>query len=201
MVKIWPSNSLQAPTSVDFLGMVAVMALPRAPRPRPPLPLFSPRPPRPAGAAQAIFSCLGAPADSREMALALVGLAFSRPLGNGIRYHAKRKPVHAELFVPTRSLAPHALSCGDRAFYAFARVTWLPFRSLEPWGTALRINARSLAFPCRLLCLGERLQCRSDALWGSYVRSQRFARALVPDGFTRKGWMGRGGRPCLRAWS
>ena len=49
MVKMWPSSSLQAPTSDAFLGTVALAPLPLPPRPRPPLPLlFPPRPPRPA---------------------------------------------------------------------------------------------------------------------------------------------------------
>jgi hypothetical protein len=100
-VKMWPSNSLQAPTSVVFLGMVAVVLFPRAPRPLPPLPPFSPRPPRPAGAARAIFSDLRGLTDSPEMALVLVALAFLR------------QAVRAELFVPTKFacsyLAPRAL--------------------------------------------------------------------------------------------
>ncbi len=102
MVKMWPSNSLQAPTSVVFLGMVAVVLFPRAPRPRPPLPPFLPRPPRPAGAARAIFFDLRGLTDSPEMALALVALDFLR-----------QAVVRAELFVPTKFarsyLAPHAL--------------------------------------------------------------------------------------------
>jgi hypothetical protein len=70
MVNIWPSNSLQAPTSDAFLGMVALAPLPRPPRPRPALLLFPPRPPRPALEVQAIFSCLEGPTDGRMMALA-----------------------------------------------------------------------------------------------------------------------------------
>ena len=57
MVKIWPSSSLQAPTSDAFLGMVALAPLPLPPRPRPPLPLlFPPRPPRPALASRPMSS-------------------------------------------------------------------------------------------------------------------------------------------------
>ncbi len=48
MVKMWPSSSLQAPTSDAFLGTVALAPLPRPPRPRPPRPVVPPRPPRPA---------------------------------------------------------------------------------------------------------------------------------------------------------
>ncbi len=44
MVYIWPSNSLQAPTSDAFLGMVALTPLPRPPWPRPALLLFPPCP-------------------------------------------------------------------------------------------------------------------------------------------------------------
>ena len=44
MVKMWPSSSLQAPTSDAFLGTVALAPLPRPPWPRPPRPLFPPRP-------------------------------------------------------------------------------------------------------------------------------------------------------------
>ncbi len=102
MVKMWPSNSLQAPTSVVFLGMVAVVLFPWAPRPWPPLPPFLPRPPWPAGAAQAIFSNLRGLTDSLEMALVLVALAFLR-----------QAVVRAELFVPTKFacsyVAPRAL--------------------------------------------------------------------------------------------
>jgi hypothetical protein len=95
MVKMCPSNSLQAPTSVVFLGIVAVMLLPRAPRPRPPLPPFLPRPPWPAGAARAIFFNLRHLMDSPEMALVLVALAFLR-----------QAIIRAELFVPPCLLAP-----------------------------------------------------------------------------------------------
>ncbi len=48
MVKMWPSSSLQAPTSDAFLGTVALAPLPLPPLPRPPLLLFPPRPARPA---------------------------------------------------------------------------------------------------------------------------------------------------------
>ncbi len=34
-----------------------------------------------------------------------------------------------------------------------------------------------------------------------HARSQRFAHALVPDGFARNARMGLGGRPRLRSWS
>ena len=57
MVKMWPSSSLQAPTSDAFLGMVALAPLPLPPRPRPLLPLlFPPRPPRPALASRPMSS-------------------------------------------------------------------------------------------------------------------------------------------------
>jgi hypothetical protein len=95
MVKMWPSNSLQAPTSVVFLGMVAVTLFPQAPQPRPPLPPFSLWPPRPAEAARAIFFDLRGLTDSPEMALALVALAFSRQV-----------VIRAKLFVPPSLLAP-----------------------------------------------------------------------------------------------
>jgi hypothetical protein len=55
MMKIWPSSSLQAPTSDAFLGTVPLAPLPQPPRPQPPLPPFPPHPPRPAFAC-AIFS-------------------------------------------------------------------------------------------------------------------------------------------------
>jgi hypothetical protein len=61
MVNIWPSNSLQAPTSDAFLGMIALAPLPRPPWPRPALPLFPPCPPQPALAVQAIFLVSKAP--------------------------------------------------------------------------------------------------------------------------------------------
>ncbi len=70
MVNIWPSNSLQAPTSDAFLGMVALAPLPQPPQPQPPLLPFSPRPPQPALEVRAIFSRLEGPKDGRTMALA-----------------------------------------------------------------------------------------------------------------------------------
>ncbi len=79
MVKIWPSSSLQAPTSDAFLGMVALVPLPRPPLPLPSLPPF----PRPGLAARAIFLDPGAPTDARTMAFAfartkLLSRAFAR---------------------------------------------------------------------------------------------------------------------------
>jgi hypothetical protein len=53
--QIWPSSSLQAPTSDAFLGTVPLAPLPQPPWPWPPLPLFPPRPLQPAFA-RAIFS-------------------------------------------------------------------------------------------------------------------------------------------------
>lgn len=70
MVKIWPSSSLQAPTSDAFLGMVALAPLPRPPRPRPALPLVLPRPPWPALGVPAIIFVSKGPTDSRTMAVA-----------------------------------------------------------------------------------------------------------------------------------
>ncbi len=64
MAKIWPSSSLQAPTSDAFLGMVPLVPLPRSPRPLPSLPPF----PWPTLAARAIFLDPGAPMDARTMA-------------------------------------------------------------------------------------------------------------------------------------
>ena len=69
MVNIWPSNSLQAPISDAFLGMVALAPLPQRPRPRPALLLFQLRPLWPAVEVQAIFPCLKDPMDGRTMAL------------------------------------------------------------------------------------------------------------------------------------
>jgi hypothetical protein len=108
-----------------------------------------PRPPRPAGAAQAIFFDLRGLTDSPEMGLVLVALAFLR-----------QAVIQAELFVPPRLLAP--------------------ILRPVPWGTIPR---------------------RSNALWGPHARSQRFACALVPDGFVRNTWMGLDGCPCLHAQS
>jgi hypothetical protein len=181
MVKMWPSNSLQAPTSVAFLGMVAVTLFPRAPRPRPPLPPFSPRPPRPAGAARAIFSNLRGLTDSPEMALVLVALAFSR-----------QAVLRAELFDPTKFarsyVAPRALGSDST-----------PIRRLgeqfpvdpTPWGAIPRQSDALGSDSPSIRHLGEQF----------HARSQRFARALVSDGFARNAWMGLGGRPCLRARS
>ncbi len=56
MVKICPSESLQAPTSDAFLGRVALAPLPQPPRPQPPRPLFPPRPTRPAFVSRAMSS-------------------------------------------------------------------------------------------------------------------------------------------------
>jgi hypothetical protein len=68
MVKIWPSSSLQAPTSDAFFGTVPLVPLPWPPRlwpaPLPSLPPF----PRPALAARAIFLDPGAPTDAWTMA-------------------------------------------------------------------------------------------------------------------------------------
>ena len=56
MVKIWPSSSLQAPSSVAFLGMVPLVPLPWLPWPRPARPPSLSPFPRPALAARAILS-------------------------------------------------------------------------------------------------------------------------------------------------
>jgi hypothetical protein len=61
---------LQAPTSVAFLGMLALAPLPWPPRPQPALPPFLPHPPRPALEVQAIFPCLKGPTDGWMMTLA-----------------------------------------------------------------------------------------------------------------------------------
>jgi hypothetical protein len=116
---------LQAPTSVAFLGMVAVTLFPRAPRPRPPLPPFSLRPPRPAWAARAIFFDLRGLTDSWEMALVLVALAFLR-----------QALVRAELFVPPSSLAPISRP-----------VPWgaIPCQSDTLWSDSTRISDGSPA--------------------------------------------------------
>jgi hypothetical protein len=70
MVNIWPSNSLQTPTSDAFLGMVALAPLPQPHWPWPALLSFPPHPPQPALEVQAIFSCLEGPTDGRTIALA-----------------------------------------------------------------------------------------------------------------------------------
>ncbi len=67
MAKIWPSSSLQAPSSDAFLGMVPLVPLPWPPRPRPARPPSLPPFPRPALAARAISLALGAPTDARTM--------------------------------------------------------------------------------------------------------------------------------------
>jgi hypothetical protein len=71
MVKIWPSSSLQGPTSDAFLGMVPLVPLPWPPRPRPARPPSLPPFPRPALAARAIFLAQRVPTDARQMALLL----------------------------------------------------------------------------------------------------------------------------------
>ena len=61
MVNMWPSSSLQAPTSEAFLGMVGFAPLPWPPWPWPALQLFPLHPPWPALGVQAIFLCLRGP--------------------------------------------------------------------------------------------------------------------------------------------
>ena len=70
---MWPSSSLQAPTSDAFLGMVALAPLPRPPRPRPPRPLLPPRPPRPAFV-------------SRPMSSGILGFSFRGILRSSFHY-------------------------------------------------------------------------------------------------------------------
>jgi hypothetical protein len=69
---MWPSSSLQAPTSDAFLGIVALAPLPRPPRPRPPHPLFPPRPLRPAFV-------------SRPMSSGILGFSFCGILRSSFR--------------------------------------------------------------------------------------------------------------------
>ena len=56
MVKMCTSKSLQAPTSDAFQGTVGLTPLPQPPWPRPPRPLFSPHPARPAFVSQPMLS-------------------------------------------------------------------------------------------------------------------------------------------------
>ena len=105
MVKIWPSSSLQAPTSDAFLGMVALAPRPRPPRPRPALPPLLPRPPRPALGVRAIFFVSKGPTDSRMMALSLGPLGFLR------RFHSSRRKINS-----ARSVGPDTFLMPTDAF-------------------------------------------------------------------------------------
>ena len=78
MVKIWPSSSLQAPSSVAFLGMVPLVPLPRLPRPRPARPPSLSPFPRPALAARAISLTLATATDGERIIFVSVLEEFTR---------------------------------------------------------------------------------------------------------------------------
>jgi hypothetical protein len=121
MVKMWPSSSLQAPTSDAFLGTVALAPLPRPHRPRPPRPLFPPRPPRPAfvsrpmssgilgfsfrGISTILFSC------SSKVPRTLVRTFLSNERFS--RTFLCQQIPPAALFSRPMDLARHSCTCGS----------------------------------------------------------------------------------------
>ena len=69
MVNMWPSSSLQPPTSDAFLGIVGFTSLPWPSWPQPALLPFLLCPPWPALGVRAIFLCLGAPTGAQTVTL------------------------------------------------------------------------------------------------------------------------------------
>jgi hypothetical protein len=134
MVKIWPSSSLQAPSSDAFLGMVLLVPLPWPPRPRPACPPSLPPFPRPALAAQAISLALGAPTDARTMAFAFT---CAKLLSRGFARVGSHTPTLLTPFL--RQQASPCLQrtigvpCSSLPEHASLHLTpFLPWQALSP---------------------------------------------------------------------
>ena len=77
-MKIWPSSSLHAPSSLAFLGMVPLVPLSWLPRPRPARPPSLSPFPRPALAARAISLTLATATDGERIIFVSVLEEFTR---------------------------------------------------------------------------------------------------------------------------
>ncbi len=147
MVKIWPSSSLQAPTSDAFLGTVPLVPLPWPPRPLPSLPPF----PRPALAAQAIFLDPGAPTDARTMAFVF---ARTKLLSRAFAHVGSCAPtlltpfLHQRAFPrPQRTIGVLCSSSPERA--SLPLMPFLSRRALSPSSEAFPRPQRTRGVPCR----------------------------------------------------
>ena len=151
MVKIWPSSSLQAPTSDAFLGTVPLVPLPWPPRPWPaPLPSLSPVP-RPALAALAIFLDPGAPTDARTMDFVF---ARTKLLSRAFARVGSRAPTLLMPFLrqqafpcPQQTIGVLRSSLPERA--SSPLMPFLSWRALSPSSEAFLRPQRTCGVPCR----------------------------------------------------
>ncbi len=147
MVKIWPSSSLQAPTSDAFLGMVPLVPLPWPPRPLSSLLPF----PRPALAAQAIFLDPGAPTDARMMAFVfartkLLSRAFARMCSHG---PTLLTPFLHQRAFPCPQQTTGVLCSSSPEHASSPLMPFLSWRALSPASEAFPCPQRTRGVPCR----------------------------------------------------